>query len=233
LTPINNNLPIVIIACKVMQEMLERQVPADLDAEINIMDFGLHESPRKMTPVLQDRIDHINQPSLVVLIYGLCGNGLDGLWAGEHTLLLPRVHDCMSLFLGSRTAYLREAQTVPGTYYLNKTWLEENSGPLGQYEKYMERYGQEKALQFLDMEYKNYERLLLIASSPQEMETCRPNALEHARLCQRWGMRFEETLGSDIYVQNLLSIAMGRREVDDDFLLITPGGQVQQLQFLD
>ncbi len=136
-----NKLPVVIIACRVLQDMLERLLPKTLVQQSIFMDYGLHRVPAKMTRSLQDEIDGIEDPSLVVLGYGLCGNGLNGIKSGIHTLLVPRVDDCIAIILGSRQAYIREFEAVPGTYYLSKGWLESGSHPLKEYEKYSEKYG--------------------------------------------------------------------------------------------
>ena len=67
----------------------------------NLWDYGLHMVPRKMTITLQETVDEIAEPSLVVLGYGLCGYGLQGLAAGKLCLLVPPVRCCP---MGSRAA---------------------------------------------------------------------------------------------------------------------------------
>jgi len=39
-------------------------------------------------------------------------------------MVIPRVHDCISLLLGSRRQYDSEFDQFPGTYYLSKGWKE-------------------------------------------------------------------------------------------------------------
>jgi hypothetical protein len=90
-------LPVVVIACRVLQDVLERLLPEDLASQVTFMDYGLHRVPDKMTWTLQAAINGVEAPSLVVLGYGLCGNGLDGLRAGPHTLLAPRTDDCIAV----------------------------------------------------------------------------------------------------------------------------------------
>ena len=116
--PSREELPIVILACQVLQDLLTGLLPED--QEVTYMDYGLHRVPSKMTGTLQERLDNIQVPSLVVLGYGLCGNGLRGLRAGRHTLLVPRVDDCIALLLGSYPAYVQEFGAEPGTYWLIK-----------------------------------------------------------------------------------------------------------------
>ena len=70
------------------------------------------------------------------------------------------------------------------------------------------------------------------------MEAVRPRALEIAEYCARWGMRYEERLGSDDYLRRLLAGlsdiaeaaagAGGAVGIGDDFLIIAPGEEVRQ-----
>ena len=225
-------LPVVVIACRVLEDMLTRMLPEGLAQELTFMDYGLHRVPQKMSPTLQEVLDRIEQPSLVVLGYGLCGNGLKGLRAGKHTLLVPRVDDCIALLLGSRQAYIREFEAVPGTYYLSKGWLEAGSHPLKEYEEYVPKYGEKQAMWVMDQQYQHYRRLLLVVHSQADLETYRPQALEVARFCARWGMQYEELVGSDRYIQRLVEVAAALDRANGDFLVIPPGGEIRQEQFM-
>ena len=231
--------PVVVIACRVLQDMLERLLPATLDARLTWMDYGLHRVPLNMTGALQEAIDGIQAPSLVVLGYGLCGNGLQGLQARQHTLLAPRTDDCIAILLGSHRAYMREFQAAPGTYYLTKGWLESGSNPLQEYQALVPKYGAEQAMWLMDQQYQNYRRLALVAHTQADLDQYRPQAQAVAEFCQRWGMRYQEILGSNNYVQRLVEAAVTLSEQQSlpdglgrDFVLIPPGGEIQQLMFM-
>jgi hypothetical protein len=233
-------LPVVVLSCQVLEDLLERLLPAEIAREVVYMDYGLHRVPNKMTWTLQDALNSIQEPSLVVLGYGLCGNGLRGLKSGQHTLLVPRVDDCIALLLGSRRAYIREFEAAPGTYYLSKGWLESGSHPLLEYEEYVPKYGAEQAMWVMDQQYQHYERLVLVAHSQADLEAYRPQAQEVASFCERWNMRYEEILGSDGYVRRLVELLSdvaerglaGLNGAGDDFLVIPPGGEILQEQFM-
>jgi hypothetical protein len=230
--PSADRLPVVILACRVLQDQLLRMLPEGFALDVILMDYGLHRVPTKMTPALQEVLDRIEEPSLVVLGYGLCGNGLRGLRAGRHTLLVPRVDDCIALLLGSYQAYMREFEAVPGTYYLSKGWLESGSHPLKEFEEYVPKYGPEEAMWIMDQQYQHYERLMLVAHTQADLEAYRPQAQEVARFCQRWGMRYEEMLGSDRYVQRMVQVAAELEQADGDFLVIRPGDEIHPEQFM-
>ncbi|MGD2157224.1 MAG: DUF1638 domain-containing protein [Anaerolineales bacterium] len=227
-----NSLPIVVIACRVFQSLLDELMPEDLADEITFMDYGLHRVPNKLTWALQDVIDQIPEPSLVVLGYGLCGNGLKGVKSKKHTLLIPRTDDCIAILLGSYHKYIEEFDKIPGTYYLTKGWLESGSNPLQEYQEYKEKYGEESATWIMDQQYQHYERLVLVAHSEEDLVKYRPQAQEVAEYCKRWGMRYEEILGTDVYVRRLIQVSTALERAGDDILIIPPGGEIKQEEFM-
>jgi hypothetical protein len=230
--PPSEKLPIVVIACQVFQHLLEERLPSDLVSSVTFLDYGLHSVPRKLTHKVQELIDAIESPSLVVLGYGLCGNGLSGIHAGQHILLIPRADDCIAILLGSYQAYKQEFESAPGTYYLSKGWLESGSNPLSEYQKYLERYGREQADWIMDQQYQNYKRLAFVAHNPQDLAHYRPLAEEVARFCQRWGMQYEEILGSEDYINHLIQVATALDQAGEDFIVVPPGGDLSQSQFI-
>jgi hypothetical protein len=230
--PSENNIPVVILACQVFQHLIEKRLPPGLADSITYLDYGLHRIPRNLKAYLQEQIDSIEKPSLVVLGYGLCGNGLDGVRAGKHILLIPRTDDCIAILLGSYQAYRREFDSLPGTYYLSKGWLESGSNPLREYQVYLERYGREQTEWLMDTQYKNYKRLAFVAHNQADLDAYRPQAEEVARFCQRWGMRYEEILGSEDYIIRLVEVAAALDQAGDDFVVVPPGGELSQSQFI-
>jgi hypothetical protein len=226
------NLPIYVIACKVFQHLLEQHLPADLAKQVIFMDYGLHQYPKKLRSALQEQIDTLPEAGLVVLGYGLCGKGLDGIKSDQHTLLVPRTDDCIAILLGSYQVYRQEFDSEPGTYYLTKGWLEAGSNPLQEYRDYLEKYGQEQADMVMDIQYQNYQRLMFVAHNQEDLDHYRPQALEVARFCERWGMRYEELQGSDDYIRRLVAVTAALNRVDGDFVLVPPGKELKLSQFL-
>lgn len=225
-------LPIVFLACKVFEGWLESHLPPEISSQLTFLDYGLHSVPKKLRQALQDRIDQIEEPSLVVLGYGSCGGGLNGVQAGKHVLLVPRTDDCIAIMLGSYKSYREQFDHTPGTYYLSKGWLESGSNPLQEYHTYVERYGEEQASWLMDLQYKNYKRLALVAHKHSDLEHYRPQAEEVARYCERWGMRYEEILGSDEYLRRLVETAIALDGGGDDFIVVPPGGELSLANFL-
>jgi len=229
---LSQKLPVVILACEIMKSMLPDLLPDGLADQLTYFDYGLHRVPNKLTWTLQEAIDSIEAPSLIVLGYGLCGNGLNGIKARQHTLLIPRVDDCIAILLGSHKKYMHEFEAVPGTYYLSKGWLESGSHPLKEYHEYVEKYGEKDAAWVMDQQYQHYERLALVAHTPADIDKYRTQAEAVARYCEQWGMRYEEILGSDVYVRRMIAVIAALEEAGDDFVIVPPGGEIRQEQFI-
>jgi hypothetical protein len=208
--------PIIVVACKVFQGLIEYHLPVELKDQITFLDYGLHQVPKKLTEAVQETIDGIEEPSRILLGYGLCGNGLNGIEARQHTLIIPRADDCIAILLGSYQAYLAEFNDNPGTYYLTKGWLESGSDPLKQYHQTVEKYGLETGEWIMDQQYMHYKRLVLVAHTQEDLEIYRPRAKEVAKFCERW----DTDANSNLFESN------------EHFILVPPGGVIQQSQFL-
>lgn len=228
----SSDLPIVVIACQVFQGVIEKYLPSDLSGKVTFLDYGLHVTPSKLKSAIQEQIEHLETPSLIILSYGLCGNGLDGIRAGKHIILVPRADDCIAIFLGSYQDYRREFDANPGTYYLTKGWLESGSNPLKEYQRYVEKYGQETADWLMDQQYRHYRRLAFVAHNSLDLEKYRPEVLEVADFCERWGMNYEEILGSDQYLSRLFEVAYAIERADGEFAVVPPGGVLNQADFI-
>ncbi len=226
------NLPVVILSCQVFQGWLETIIPPAWRSRVTFFDYGLHATPKKLRQTIQNAIASLPEPSLVVLGYGLCGNGLDKIEAGPHYLLIPRTDDCISILLGSYQAYREQMGKDPGTYYLSKGWLEAGTNPLQESQALEAKYGPEKAAWLMDTQYHNYRRLVMVARNQPELENYREQALQVAEYCQRWGMRYEEIIGADDYLEQLVRIAADLKDTGQDFLLVPPGGSLQQALFI-
>ena len=149
-----------IIAC----EILYREVCLCVANSRNVVDVhfmpkGLHDlEAADMVSRLQAEIDETDPDvyGAVLLGYALCNNGVVGLTARECPVVIPRAHDCITLFFGSRRRYNEYFAECPGTYFKTSGWSErdfvtvpntvmEKLGLKQTYAEYVEKYGQENA----------------------------------------------------------------------------------------
>jgi hypothetical protein len=228
-----DDMKVVLLACEVMRDLAQPHLD-DAAVDTIYMDIGLHETPKRMAPALQAELDALEEPSLVLMGYGLCGTGLVGLEAGRHTLVIPRTHDCIAILLGSHAEYMKAIGDNPGTYYVTKGWLETGTDPLTEYEGYVERYGEKTADMVADTMYRNYTQICLVAHSEEGLAENRERAQVVGAFCkERWGMEYSERVGSDALIAKLLTAPRHLDLLDDELVVIAPGGRVAMDQFLD
>lgn len=217
----------VIVACQVMKPELDSLAGEDNSIEITYLESSLHETPAKMPKLLQKQIDIAEKyASQIILSYGLCSNGVVGIKAPNQGLIIPKVHDCISLFLGSRQAYDKIFHERPGTYYLTPGWIEVGNDPLGYMERdYVPKMGREMAEWGIKEELKNYTHIVLIDTKSRDMEPFRKIARENAAFL---GKKYEEISGSQDYFRKILFGPYDKK----DFVLLQPGEVMKQEMIL-
>lgn len=214
-----------------MQEHLQQLLPAG--TAVTYLEITLHNTPKKLAAALQQEIDAIAQPSNILIGYGLCGNGLVGVKSGPHTLIIPRTHDCVAIFLGSHQRYVERFFANPNTYYLTRGWLEAKDEPLQDYLDYVRDYDEETADYLVEMKYRHYRRLCMVGYSQQELEECRPMAKRVAEFCaQRWNMQYEEVIGSTALLEALIGMPSHLGGEHSEFVVLAPGGEIEAGMFL-
>ncbi len=222
--------PVYVLGCRTLQPALQPlldNMPGL--ATCHFMDSGLHGVPAEMASRLQVVVDAARRPGVVLLGYGLCGNGLVGLRSGQHTLIIPRTDDCIAILMGSYKQYLEDFFRYPGTYYLSEGWLESGFHPLGQLTEWSARYGEETARRMVARVYTRYRRVVLVAFTSGELSRYRREAQEVAELL---GVAYEEMLGAPTLLERLVWQADALDPGNDEFVVVPPGAQVRQLDFV-
>ncbi len=214
-----------------MQEHLRQLLPEG--TAVTYLEVTLHNTPKKLGAALQQEIDAIAQPSNVIIGYGLCGNGLVGVKSGAHTLIIPRTHDCVAIFLGSHQRYVQRFFANPNTYYLTRGWLDAKDEPLQDYLDYVRDYDEETADYLVEMKYRHYRKLCMVGYSRQELEECRPMAMRVAEFCaKRWNMQYEEIIGSTSLLEALIGMPGRLGGENSEFVVLEPGGEIEAAMFL-
>jgi hypothetical protein len=220
---LNANARTLVLACAtVIEEMLPLLPPG---MQHQVFDFGLHVNPEKLRGTLQAAIDAVDgRYDTIILGYGLCSLALVGLKATHCRLVVPRVDDCISIFLGSHSAYRQQARAEPGTYYLTKGWVEVGDTPFSEFDRTVQRYGLDRAKRIMRIMLTNYKRLALINTGLYDMDRYREYA---RRMAERFGLRYEELEGSIALVQKMVNGPW-----DDEFVVVQPGEEIRYEQFV-
>jgi hypothetical protein len=206
---------------------------------VSELSASLHVDPVPLRDRIQEEIDRIERedPAVdaILLGYGLCGGATAGLTAHSAPLVLPRAHDCATIFLGSRERYMQEHEATPGTYWFTednikrgdalKGWLlgdaGRSEGVEDTYRQYVEKYGQENAdylMEAMGEWQAHYQRGAFLETGLSDDDTARKKAQAET---ESRGWRFERVMSDLTLIERLLN-----GEWDQDYLVIQPGQQV-------
>jgi len=205
--------------------------------DVELFRLGLHRDPANLRGRLQGQIDAaVGQGyDAVAMAYGLCGQSTAGLAARDVPLVIPRAHDCITLFLGDRVRYQDQFENYPGTYWYALDYVEraDGSGTAlslgsdmdmdigGVYEEYVQKYGKDNAdylMEAMGAWRKHYQRAAFIDIGVGDSTTVAARTRDEAA---RRGWTFDRLVGDLVLVRRLLN-----GDWDDDFLVLQPGQQV-------
>ena len=117
---------IALLACSIFErEIALLTHGAEHIAETRFFEMGLHDRPDQLRATLQEALDAVDAlPDIeaIVLAYGLCGRGTAGLRPLHHNLVIPRAHDCITVFMGGKEAYAEHQRRCPTCYYYTPGW---------------------------------------------------------------------------------------------------------------
>jgi hypothetical protein len=206
--------------------------------DVELLQLGLHNDPQDLQTRLQGRIDVASGEGYdaILLAYGLCGNSTVGLIAREIPVVIPRAHDCITLFLGSRERYKEQFEGHPGTYWYALDYIERRDGSgtslslgasvetdlPGVYESYVEKYGKDNAdylMEVMGAWQQHYKRAVFIDMGIGDSTAVEARAQSEAA---RRGWEYERLAGDMVLVRRLL---LG--DWEEDFLVLQPGEQVK------
>lgn len=231
-----------VIACEIAaRELYYAASRSPNQIDIELLTQGYHDTPNSGRAELQKRVDAVpaGKYEAVALGYGLCSSILTGITAAGTKLVVPRAHDCITFFLGSKERYQQCFSEHPGTYYFSSGWLEyaKRRGDKGTlwggatvpananlslkvaYEQWLKKYGEERA-KFLYEEMSrwsdHYTHGTLINFDFLNNLDFRQQV---QKICADKGWEYEE-LNGDI---RLLQCLVDGNWSEKDFLILQPG----------
>ena len=232
-----------VIACEIaLREICFAAAQSRNLVDLEFLPQGLHDIPSQGLGQIQERIDAVpaGKYDAIFLGYGLCGNIIRGLKARQTRIVVPRAHDCITFFLGSKERYQQLAENHGGAYFYTSGWLEVlqrrgdkagtvssmflpsraglGGGAPAAYAEWVKKYGEEKArylLEVMDDWTQHYTHGVLI-----EFDFTRTLKLREQveAICAQRGWTFQELAGD-------LSLFQRGLEGDwdpKDFLVLQP-----------
>lgn len=186
---------LAIISCDVFLDELEFFTKKNSIAPLVIKYFEvfLHNTPDKLRGVIQELISEVDRefsPKNILLLCGLCGNATIGLYANRSTLIIPRVHECISIFLGSTERYMEVKKKYPRCYFCSPGWNRSKLLPGRELDEkvrldYEEKYSEDKEMaddlfEMFKSQYKEYTGYLYsdfsLKNREANLDICKENA---------------------------------------------------------
>ena len=213
----------ILIACSMMEDEIKAAM-AQTGVEIPVvwMRRALHNSPKDMTGVIQGEIDKLQDYDEILLAYGLCGRGTEGLVSARTRLVIPRFDDCINILLCSGKREKR-ALAEKGCIYLTRGWTIDGEGIAGQCRRLKREYDSSMYETIIDSIYGGYHSLSVIDTGCYDTGPVIEYAREAAELINA-GVKMTD--GSARILKGLLS---GDR--DENYIVLEPGERLEHSFF--
>jgi thiol-disulfide isomerase/thioredoxin len=226
-----------VISCDVL--FREVCLCAAHSKNVTTLDFllkGLHDNPDILRAEVQKKIDETDesQSDAIVLGYALCSRGTAGIRARGIPLIIPKAHDCITLFLGSNQKYMEYFNDHPGTYYYTSGWFERSGvkvverkvqdgyGLGKKYEEYLKKYGEDNAKYLIEFEnswIENYSQVTFIDIDFVNFLNYNEEAKKIAAE-RKW--KYDEVEGNIRLIKKLID---GEWD-EEEFLVVPPGEEI-------
>ena len=234
-----------VIACEVaFRELCHVAATAPHLIDFEFLTQGHHDRPVEGRKAIQEHIAAVPEGKYdaILLGYGLCSSILSDLRATHTPLVIPRAHDCITFFLGSKERYQTCFTERSGAYYFTSGWLEcrvrrkdtlsaehgaflpaqSDAGFQQTYADWVSRFGREKADYLAGVMSgwnAHYTHGVLI-----DFDFTRPLRLRDqvTAICRNEGWEFEELAGD----LGLLRRWLSGEWPETEFLRVEPGHRV-------
>ncbi len=159
-----------LITCNALAHILTQ--PAGEEVETVVLDIALHVDPGRLRAKLLEQIAFLEEPGMdIVLGYGLCGRGLEGVVSSKSRLIMPRVDDCVGALLGSRRRHREFQKNRPRCYFLEPRWLDTELNIFTEIMKGMDRIPVHRRDEIAKQALKHYDTLAIICSNEPDSDS--------------------------------------------------------------
>jgi hypothetical protein len=207
-----------VLACETLRPELELMMKAaGSELPVSYVESGKHVFPDQLRESIQEGIDGIAPCcDTVLLLFGFCGNAMVGVRTGARRVVLPKVADCIPIFLGSR-----EKRNEYGTrrYFFTEGYLNAEANPAADYARMVERYGEDNAHMVIHEMLKHYESLSVVDTGAFDVAAVEAALTELSSLS---GVPVDVLPGN----LRLIGMLLSGDWPEDEFFVFGPGTEI-------
>lgn len=208
----------ILLACETVKEDFLRVI-RELNSDIPaiFVESSHHNDPASLHQRLAEEIAGAGDVDTILLGYGFCGNAVCGLGSVDKTIVLPRVDDCITLLLGSLKKR-KELNTLK-PYYLTRGILNNRENIWVEYQRFIDKYGQEKGIQLMKRTLQHYKKIVAIETPSGKADDWQTKGDE---LSENLSLEKMTVRGTYALIRQLLTGVW-----EDDFIVLAPGGRIK------
>jgi len=228
-----------LIACEVLTREIgycTAHSPHTIDIEFTNKDA--HDNADNLRALISEKIRIADNEDYdaILLGIGLCGNSTAGIKAGRTKIIIPRAHDCCTIFLGSRHKFQKLFQDRPSTPFTSTGYMERGSslmhdssefakqaGLKQSLQEYIEIYGEESAKYLWETLHQNTE------DQNSDIVYIEIPELEHLGFAEKARNWAEENSKNFLYTKGSIDIVkklLSGNWNNDEFLTVNPGEKI-------
>jgi hypothetical protein len=226
-----------LISCPIFQREIDDCLARiDCPPDVVYLPLGLHGDAGEVAlAAIQAAVDEVDPEGFDAFLIGsgVCNSGIRGLVARALPLVIPRVHDCISLLFGCRRRYAAFFESQPDSYFFTSGWIDSAeadglsittnmvSSQLGlDYElsALIEKYGEDNGRYIYDqLKPRQYGQHVYVSSGCREESALIEQARQNA---EQKGCPLQVVEGNVEILETLLCGPW-----DDDRFLVVPAGK--------
>lgn len=204
--------------------------------DLEFTELAAHRNSTTLRENLQKRIDlcetnKTNSYDAILLGYGICGNVTVGLKARKTKLVIPRAHDCCTIFLGRKSRFKDFFGDAPSTPFTTDGYIERGNGEYfhtaesmadfslqNLIETYGEEYGKELFASLSSSHQDDHKKLIYINTLP--------DSKNYELKCQEYASKINASFQSIPGDLRLLDHLINGDWDEDEFLIVPSGKEI-------
>ncbi|MBR5328702.1 MAG: DUF1638 domain-containing protein [Firmicutes bacterium] len=209
----------MMLACRNIEDEIEAAMKeAGTSFPVVYMPANTHNFPQNMNKALQEIIDSLTGIDYLILPMGRCGNATVGLKSDRFAIVLPKCEDCVNLLLSDDSLNVDRPK---GHMFFTEGWLRSSMAANNEYDRTVERYGEDGCQMIMQMMYGNYTHFGLLDTGLYKLEKAKEILTPLAKCVN---VEFKEMKAPFGILKKMCALDLD----DSNFIIVSPGTAVTE-----